>query len=332
MFYCQIEEKDNQIAGYQHREQELLNQLSIPLDKGIQQLLEQLEASHKDLLHNHLAQLKRTYLSVNNITGVNNIIGVNNNTSVNNITETAAAQIFLINPNSGSSNVNGADSVVTIQAGSNTGSNTNVNNVNTSNSTSDNRNVATSDTDIAETNELHEIGGVKIHIVKSADDPDNSVKYESDRDFGIDLDSTYNESISDIKSENIPVENEGTDESPPVKRRKESWAFKLTYLCHTGSSHASGMLAKNVEWWEKYQCKTLWYIWVVWLSPASLWRFQSISWLHGRELHWLSSTSTQSVKMHLKKQNCLMSARFSIIKKRNRSILQIKKWLLLYHL
>ena len=49
---------------------------------------------------------------------------------------------------------------------------------------------------------------------------------ESDRDFGIDLDSTYNESVSDdalhIESDSIPVENEGNYDSPPTKRRKES--------------------------------------------------------------------------------------------------------------
>ena len=219
LFHFQIEERDQQIAEYQRREQELLNQLSIPLDKGIQQLLQQLEASHKDLLHNHLAQLKRTYLSVNNITDVNTInsvntlTGVNNNNSVNNITETTP-QIFLINSNSVPNNVNDQNSVVTIQAGSNT----DMNDVNNSDSGLEDRNAETSSRGIADSNELDTIEGVKIHIVKSAD--------ESDRDFGIDLDSTYNESVSDdtlhIEGETIPVENEGNYQSPPLKRRKES--------------------------------------------------------------------------------------------------------------
>ncbi len=47
---------------YQKREQELLNQLSVPLDSRIQDLLQQLKASHEDLLHQQLAQLRRTYL------------------------------------------------------------------------------------------------------------------------------------------------------------------------------------------------------------------------------------------------------------------------------
>ena len=54
--------QNNEIAGYQKREQELLNQLSVPLDDRIQDLLQQLKTSHENLLHQQLAQLRRTYL------------------------------------------------------------------------------------------------------------------------------------------------------------------------------------------------------------------------------------------------------------------------------
>ena len=49
-----------------------------------------------------------------------------------------------------------------------------------------------------------------------------------------------------------------------------------TYLCRTGLSHTNGMLARNIEWWKKYQYKTLRYVWVVWLSPAGLQWFHRV--------------------------------------------------------
>lgn len=47
----------------QRREQDLLEQLSVPLDKATEDLLIQLEKNHKELLHQQLGALRRSYLS-----------------------------------------------------------------------------------------------------------------------------------------------------------------------------------------------------------------------------------------------------------------------------
>ena len=52
-----------EVSAYQKREQDLLAQLSIPLDERIHELLNQLKTDHEDLLHQQLALLRKTYLS-----------------------------------------------------------------------------------------------------------------------------------------------------------------------------------------------------------------------------------------------------------------------------
>lgn len=185
----QLDEKDNQIAAYQHREQELLNQLSIPLDKGISQLLEQLETTHKDLLHHQLAQLKRTYLSVNNVS------------------ETPPQMYLITNPSSASNDANNSNSVISVE-------------------TIDNTNEDNSSSNLDEAKELTDIkASARIHIVKSAADSEQCET--ADKDFELELVSAYDESVSDdtlhIDSDTIPVENDGSansSNSPPVKRRR----------------------------------------------------------------------------------------------------------------
>lgn len=51
-----------EIINYQKREEELVSQLSIPLDDRIQEILVQLKSEHEDLLHQQLAQLRRAYV------------------------------------------------------------------------------------------------------------------------------------------------------------------------------------------------------------------------------------------------------------------------------
>ena len=51
-----------EITQLQKREQDLVQQLSVPLDARIQELLQQLKDNHEDLLHQQLAQLRRSYV------------------------------------------------------------------------------------------------------------------------------------------------------------------------------------------------------------------------------------------------------------------------------
>ena len=50
------------MSSFEKREQELLDQLSIPLNASMQQLLGKMAADHEDLLHQQLAYLRRAYL------------------------------------------------------------------------------------------------------------------------------------------------------------------------------------------------------------------------------------------------------------------------------
>jgi hypothetical protein len=59
----QVEMQAQELLHYQKREQDLLQQLSVPLDARIQELLQQLKESHEDLLHQQLAQLRRSYMT-----------------------------------------------------------------------------------------------------------------------------------------------------------------------------------------------------------------------------------------------------------------------------
>ena len=192
LFELQIEEKDNQIAAYQRREQELLNQLSIPLDKGISQLLEQLETAHKDLLHHQLAQLKRTYLNANNVSE-------------------PSPQMYLIttNPRSSSNDTTNPNPTISVET---------INNINENSS------------NLNETRELRDVvPSAKIHIVKSVADSEQCET--EDRDFVLELNSAYEESVDSVSNEtlqmdsqNVPVENEGianTDGGSAAKRRRE---------------------------------------------------------------------------------------------------------------
>ncbi|XP_074642192.1 uncharacterized protein LOC141899661 [Tubulanus polymorphus] len=58
----QVAVQANAITNYQKREHELLNQLTANLDDKTQQLMNQLERAHKELLRNHITQARRTYL------------------------------------------------------------------------------------------------------------------------------------------------------------------------------------------------------------------------------------------------------------------------------
>lgn len=58
----QVESQAAEIERLQKREQELVAQLSVPLDDRIQELLQSLKTQHEDLLHQQLAQLRRSYI------------------------------------------------------------------------------------------------------------------------------------------------------------------------------------------------------------------------------------------------------------------------------
>lgn len=60
----QVMELRNEVANYQKREQEYIEQLSVPLDKNIENILKQMENQHRSLLHQHLLNLKREYKPV----------------------------------------------------------------------------------------------------------------------------------------------------------------------------------------------------------------------------------------------------------------------------
>lgn len=77
-FLFQLQDQQDEITAYQKREQELMAQLSIPLDKGIQDLLHSLEEQHRDLLRQQLAFVRRTYLLQQSLnqTGTNSTIRV----------------------------------------------------------------------------------------------------------------------------------------------------------------------------------------------------------------------------------------------------------------
>ncbi|CAI9740836.1 protein TAPT1 homolog isoform X2 [Octopus vulgaris] len=59
----QIELLNKELSNYQKREQELINQLCPPAEKTVAELIEQMEVQHRNLLNQHLAQLRSTYLS-----------------------------------------------------------------------------------------------------------------------------------------------------------------------------------------------------------------------------------------------------------------------------
>lgn len=58
---AQVKDLEEDVSCYQKREQELLEQLSVPLDKNIEILLKQLENQHRDLLHQQLLSIKREF-------------------------------------------------------------------------------------------------------------------------------------------------------------------------------------------------------------------------------------------------------------------------------
>ena len=60
-FSLQVQMQAVELGNYQKREQELLKQLTIPLDSKLEELLNSLQSQHTELLHQQLAQLKRTY-------------------------------------------------------------------------------------------------------------------------------------------------------------------------------------------------------------------------------------------------------------------------------
>ena len=61
-FVYQITTQATEIVALQKREQELLNQLSVPLDNQINDLMLQLKSQHEELLHHQLAQVRRQYI------------------------------------------------------------------------------------------------------------------------------------------------------------------------------------------------------------------------------------------------------------------------------
>ena len=50
-----------ELADYEKREQDLLTQLSVPLDSCIEQIFSKMKADHEDLLHHQMALLRRSY-------------------------------------------------------------------------------------------------------------------------------------------------------------------------------------------------------------------------------------------------------------------------------
>ena len=61
-FVFQITTQATEIVALQKREQELLNQLSVPLDNQINDLMLQLKSQHEELLHHQLSQVRRQYI------------------------------------------------------------------------------------------------------------------------------------------------------------------------------------------------------------------------------------------------------------------------------
>lgn len=53
-----------ELADYDKREQELLGQLSVPLDSCVEQIINKMKVDHEDLLHHQMALLRRTYPQV----------------------------------------------------------------------------------------------------------------------------------------------------------------------------------------------------------------------------------------------------------------------------
>ena len=50
-----------EMADYEKREQDLLTQLSVPLDSCIEQIFSKMKSDHEDLLHHQMALLRRSY-------------------------------------------------------------------------------------------------------------------------------------------------------------------------------------------------------------------------------------------------------------------------------
>ncbi|XP_033748225.1 uncharacterized protein LOC117333176 [Pecten maximus] len=57
----QVETLGKEVLSYQKREEELLEQVSVPLDRNIETLLKNMETQHRDLLHQQLLVIKREY-------------------------------------------------------------------------------------------------------------------------------------------------------------------------------------------------------------------------------------------------------------------------------
>ncbi|CAH1801018.1 unnamed protein product [Owenia fusiformis] len=57
----QVQMQAHDITLLQEKEQNLINQLSIPLDEKIQSLIAELQTRHTDLIHQQLGEVKRTY-------------------------------------------------------------------------------------------------------------------------------------------------------------------------------------------------------------------------------------------------------------------------------
>ena len=61
MLTLQVSSLHSEVEILQKREQSLIQQISVPLDKNIQKLLSQLEVQHRELLHQQLLEIKRSY-------------------------------------------------------------------------------------------------------------------------------------------------------------------------------------------------------------------------------------------------------------------------------
>lgn len=57
----QIKDLKEKLHKSKQREQELMEQISVPLDKNIENLMKQLETQHRDLLYQQLLCIKREY-------------------------------------------------------------------------------------------------------------------------------------------------------------------------------------------------------------------------------------------------------------------------------
>ncbi|XP_064619016.1 uncharacterized protein LOC135482688 isoform X2 [Lineus longissimus] len=89
----QITMQAHAIQNYQKQETELLNQLRVPLDTKMQELLSVLQTQHQDLLHQQLAQVRRKYLQQLDKVDENYAVGVGDENLLVEISDDSVVQV-----------------------------------------------------------------------------------------------------------------------------------------------------------------------------------------------------------------------------------------------